>query len=67
MNTSISAASDGSGTAEQLRSRRREAFAYANRTNAIEALPPPSELGLQVQEAIIEGRLTFDVGIGVLV
>lgn len=52
---------------EHVQARWRLAFAYANRTNAIEGLPPPSELGLQIQEWITQGRLTVDEGVTMLV
>ena len=52
---------------EAEQARWREAFAYANRLNAIEGVPPPSEKGLQVQRWVIEGRLSVDEAVAVLV
>jgi hypothetical protein len=52
---------------EHVQARWRQAFAYANRTNAIEGLPPPSALGRQVQEWIAQGLLTVDEGVAMLV
>lgn len=52
---------------EQVQTRWRAAFAYANRTNAIEGLPPPSELGRQIQEWVIQGLITVDEGVAMLV
>lgn len=45
----------------------RAAFDYANRSNAIEGLPPPSELGTRVQEWVIDGRFTIHEGVVMLV
>ena len=64
---SIPLATDRPLAPQQEQARWREAFAYANRTNAIEGLPPPSELGRQVQEWITQGRLTVDEGVAMLV
>jgi len=40
---------------------------HAHRTNAIEGLPPPSEFALQVEEWVIDGRVTFDEAAAMLI
>ena len=67
MKPSIPLPTDRPLAPEHVQARWRKAFAYANRMNAIEGLPPPSELGLQIQEWITQGRLTVDEGVAMLV
>lgn len=52
---------------EHLRAQRRAAFVNANRSNAIEGLPPPGAFSLQVQEWVIDGRLTTDEAVAILI
>jgi len=51
---------------DDVRARWREAFAYADRSNAISGLPPPSAFALQLQEWVIDGRLTPDEAVAML-
>ena len=55
-----------SKTREATPAQWREAFRRANQTNAIEGIYP-SAFGMQVQEWIIEGRLTVEDAVAVLV
>ncbi|MDB5978341.1 MAG: hypothetical protein JWR07_5101 [Nevskia sp.] len=48
--------------AEGMRITWRRAFEYANRSNAIEGLPPPSPFGLQIQRRVINGQISVDRG-----
>ena len=52
---------------QHVRAKRRKAFEYADRSNAIEGLPPPSQFGHQLQEWVIDGHITVDEAVAMLI
>jgi len=52
---------------DDVRAKRRAAFAWAYSCVASEGLPPPTEFALRVREWVIDGQVSFDEAAAMLI